>query len=366
MAHARLERLCEELRILGVGCAVLVPGPNLFYLTGLRLEASERLTLAFIPAEGQPALLLPLLEEPEAKRELQIQAQIYSYRDEEGPKRALSRLISELGLQGKTLGVEFRRMRLIELRSLERHIPGCRISNIEDTLAKLRMIKDDSEIQSLRRTLELTELALEKAIAAIEVGMSEAEIARLLKIESLKAGAEGQAFAPIVASGPNADSPHARTGGRTLKQGDLITIDCGASYGGYMGDLTRTVALGEIDPELERVHRIVEEANAAGREACRPGIPAQEVDRAARAVIEGAGYGRYFVHRTGHGLGLEVHEPPYIMEGNEQLLEAGMVFTVEPGIYLPKRGGARIEDVVLITPEGAETLTSLPREPIRI
>ena len=192
--------------------------------------------------------------------------------------------------------------------------------------------------------------------------MTEKQVAALLKVEMLRAGGEEMSFSPIVVAGPNSASPHATPGDRPIQPGDLIVVDCGVTVGGYAADITRTFVVGELEPEMAHVYEVVRAANAAGRAAVGPGVPAEEVDWAARAVIEEAGYGEYFIHRTGHGLGLEVHEPPYIVAGNGRLLQPGMTFTVEPGIYLPGRGGVRIEDDVVVTPSGVESLTTFPRE----
>ena len=169
-------------------------------------------------------------------------------------------------------------------------------------------------------------------------------------------------FAPIVSSGPNAANPHASPTQRKLQTGDLLVVDWGATYDGYISDLTRTFAVGEVDDEYRKIHEIVQEANAAGRAAARPGVPCANVDKAARDVIEKSGYGTYFTHRTGHGIGMEGHEEPYMRGDNMQLLEPGMAFTVEPGIYLPGRNGVRIEDNVAITETGADVLSDMPRE----
>ncbi len=366
MHAVRVDKLRDELRKHKMDCAILVPGPNLRYFTGLHMKLSQRITLAFFPVEGEPALLLPLLEWPQAEKALKTQAKLYTYRDEEGPDRASAHLMRDLKLQGRPLAVEFHQMRILELRHIEKHASGCRIAGVDDAIHSLRMIKDASEIKDLRKAIELTEMLLKNTIAAIQPGMSEREVASTFQLELLKTASDGVSFTPIVASGPNSASPHYQPGDRTLQRGDLVTLDCGALWKGYPGDITRTVAIGDIDPELEQIHEIVKEANAAGRDACKPGVAAQEVDRAARRVIEEAGYGEFFVHRTGHGLGLEVHEPPYIMEGNAQELQPGMTFTVEPGVYLPGKGGVRIEDNMLITSTGAETLTRFPQELIRL
>jgi Xaa-Pro dipeptidase len=192
-------------------------------------------------------------------------------------------------------------------------------------------------------------------------GLTERELAQRLTAEMLDAGADSIAFM-IVVAGPNGADPHAGPSERPLQNGDLLTIDCGAVHSGYIADITRTFAIGAVEDKLREIYELVLQANAAGRAAVRPGVAAQDVDRSARAVIEAAGYGEEFFHRTGHGLGLETHEPPYIVEGNERLLEPGMLFTVEPGIYVGGLGGVRIEDDVVVTPSGAETLTHFPRE----
>jgi Xaa-Pro dipeptidase len=182
----------------------------------------------------------------------------------------------------------------------------------------------------------------------------------------LREGGQGEAFSPIVVAGPNSASPHAGPSDRPLAEGDLVVIDWGTVYEGYRSDITRTFVLGAPTPEMERMQDAVLAANQSGRLTVRPGTPARDVDRASRRAITLAGYGEFFIHRTGHGLGLETHEPPYIVEGNLDLLQEGMTFTVEPGIYIPDVGGVRIEDNVVVTAEGCTTLTSLPRDLISL
>lgn len=364
----RQTKLQKELEAAGIACAVVMPGPNLRYLTGLQMKSSERMALAFFPRDmnQKPALLLPALERPQAEARLTFEARFYSYEDAAGPDKALAQLVSDLELAGKLVGIEYQQLRALELRALEGAAAGCSTIALEAILAQQRVIKDAVEIEAMKRAIALTEVALEETIAAIRPGRTEREIARRFQLELLEAGAEEPSFTPIVVAGPNGGSPHALPSERPLAKGDMVTLDVGAVCGGYAGDITRCVALGTLDPGLEKVYQIVCEANAAGREACRPGTAAADVDGAARRFIERAGYGKYFIHRTGHGLGLEVHEPPYIVAGNAQELQPGMTFTVEPGIYLPGRGGARVEDDMLMTADGAETLTRFPRELIRL
>lgn len=365
MIETRLHRLIALQSAQALDCVVLVPGPNLRYLTGLTMHLSERPTLAFFPTQGSPAILLPLLESQGLPEGLRSEVQLFPYTDEEGPQGAFEAVARSLELAGKRIGVEFLQMRVLELRRLEQVAPGCHILAFEAFLQELRARKDDSELEQMRHAVRITENALSATVAQIHPGQTEEEVATELRLAMLRAGAEEVAFI-IVVAGPRTASPHANPSSRPLERGDVLIVDCGAMCGGYVADITRTFAVGAIPPELERVYAVVRAANEAGRAAVRPGIAAQEVDRAARRVIVEAGYGEYFIHRTGHGLGLEVHEPPYIVEGNEELLQPGMTFTVEPGIYIPGLGGVRIEDDVVVTSMGAETLTTYPRELIRL
>jgi Xaa-Pro dipeptidase len=197
----------------------------------------------------------------------------------------------------------------------------------------------------------------------IKIGVTEKEIASELTIQMLRLGGDAEApFAPIVSSGPNGANPHASPGDRKMAAGDLLVIDWGTGYQGYVADLTRTFGIGKVEPEFQRIADIVKDANAAGRAIAAPGLQAGAVDAAAREVINTAGYGAYFTHRVGHGIGLEGHEPPYMFGENTLRLAEGMAFTIEPGIYLTGRGGVRIEDNVVVTANGVDVLSSLPRE----
>jgi Xaa-Pro dipeptidase len=285
----------------------------------------------------------------------------FSYSDEEGPTDACARACTFLGLAGKQLAVERLTMRVLELEMVQRSASRVQILPAESLLSKLRATKDEAELDYMRQAVSIAQQALTQTLTDVRVGMTEREIASALMVNLLKGGSESAAFIPLVQIGPNSASPHGSTSDRRSEQGDVLLIDFGAQVGGYVSDITRTFALGEADPEMRAVYDIVKAANAAGRAAAGPGVACQDVDRAARRVIEEAGFGEYFIHRTGHGLGLEVHEPPYIVEGNGQLLEPGMTFTVEPGIYLPGRGGIRVEDNVVITSDGCASLTTFER-----
>lgn len=359
---SRIQRLVEQMRGAGVDCVALVHGPNLAYLTGLHGHLSERPTIAFFPAGGQPALLVPNFEAVKAEHVPQpIDWEFFTYTDEEGPDGACASACDFLGLSGKRLAVEHLTMRVLELEMIQRDAPDVQPVSAEPMLADLRMIKDADELTQMRQAVMIAEEALSHTLAEVSPGMTEKEIAAALTMNLLRGGTEGMPFQPLVQTGPNSASPHGATSSRRLELGDVLLIDFGAVVGGYASDITRTFAVGKIDPELVEVYEVVQAANAAGLAASGPGMPCQDVDRATRRVIEQAGYGPYFIHRTGHGIGLEGHEPPYIVEGNHQVLEAGMTFTVEPGIYLPGRGGVRVEDNVVITEYGSQSLTTFER-----
>ncbi len=361
---SRLEALQRLQLGQGVECVALMPGANLRYFLGLPTHLSERPTVAFLPARGTPVVLMPELEAPAARALLPQEVRLFTYRDEEGHEHVFHQVASELALDGKSIAVEYLAMRLLEMRRIEQAALSSPLLATEPWLPQLRMHKDHAELECMRQAVDIAERALRRLLdgGAIRPGRTELEVAADLRIALLQEGGHEEAFLPIVASGPNAASPHASPSHRPLAEGDLVILDWGAVYQGYRSDITRTFVLGSPTPEMERMHDAVLAANQAGRLAVRPGMAAQEVDRVARRVITLAGYGEYFIHRTGHGLGLETHEPPYIVEGNLEILEPGMVFTVEPGIYVPGVGGVRIEDDVVVTETGAESLTTMDRK----
>jgi Xaa-Pro dipeptidase len=250
---------------------------------------------------------------------------------------------------------------------LEASAPDADFVSAEETLAFLRMRKDAGEVAAMQEAVKIAQRALQASFKFIRPGKSEREIANELTLQLLKAGSDASIpFSPIVASGPNSANPHAMPTDRVLTSGDLLVIDWGASQAGYISDLTRSFAIGQVETEFVRIAKIVGEANAAGRAAVRPGITAGEVDVITRSVIVQSGYGEFFTHRTGHGIGMEGHEAPYIYRENAIRLAPGMTFTIEPGVYLPGRGGVRIEDNIVVTENGAQSLSDLPRDLITI
>jgi Xaa-Pro dipeptidase len=363
MTQPRFDQLNASLRTSGLDAVILNPGPTLTHLTGLHFHIMERPVVLLFAKDQNPAIVLPELELQKVAS-LPYPLQVFAY--PENPSEwdsAFRRATQALDLDGKRIGVEPRQLRLLEFRHVKAGAPEADYPDASDVLSSLRLRKDQVEVDAMRRAVKIAQEALEATIPLIKVGMTEKELSSELVVQLLKQGSEPEMpFAPIVSGGPNAANPHASPSERKLQVGDLLVVDWGATYDGYISDLTRTFAVGEVDDEYKKIHEIVREANAVGRAAGKPGVPCANVDKAARDVIEQAGYGVYFTHRTGHGIGMEGHEEPYMRGDNMQLLEPGMAFTVEPGIYLPNRNGVRIEDNVVITENGADVLSDMPRE----
>lgn len=366
MTQSRLDKLNVSLWISELDAVILNPGPTLTHLTGLHFHLMERPVVLLFAKDQVPAIVLPELE---LQKVASLPYQLHAFAYPEDPSAwggVFRKAVQSLGLEGKRIGVEPRQLRLLEFRYVKDAAPEADYPDASDVLSGLRLKKDYSEVEAMRRAVKIAQDALEATIPTMKIDITEKAIAAELVMQLLRHGSDPELpFAPIVSAGPNAANPHASPSDRKLQAGDLLVVDWGAAYNGYISDLTRTFAVSEVNEEYRKIHKIVQEANAAGRAAAKPGVPCANVDKAARNVIEQAGYGEYFTHRTGHGIGMEGHEEPYMRGDNMQVLEPGMAFTVEPGIYLPNRNGVRIEDNVVITETGADVLSDMPRE-IRI
>lgn len=360
----RLVNILQNRNFAGLA---LNPGASLYYVTGLHFHLSERPVLVLI-APHKPAMIV--LPEFEAAKIASLPYPVEAFTYAEDPttwEQAFQSAFRAAEFEFGRIGVEPRAMRVLELDFMERAAPQVDFVPAEDVTAELRIIKDEDEIMAMRKAVEIAEKALHDALTQFQLGISERELTSELVLQLLRHGSDPDfPFFPIVASGPNSANPHAHPTDRPIREGDLLIVDWGASSRGYFSDITRTFAIGAVAPEFARIAEIVLEANAAGRAVAKPGATAAEVDGAARSVISDAGYGEYFIHRTGHGLGLESHEHPYIRADNPQRLQPGMTFTIEPGIYLPGSAGVRIEDDVVVTPEGVESLVTVSRQLIRL
>ena len=365
MNAERLAKLMAVTKANGLAGLALVPSHSMDYVSDIHSHTSERPIVLFLPVDGEPAVIIPALEAMKAAADGIPAERIFSYTDAEWYPGAFERAAKVVNLNAQW-GVEALQMRVLELDMLTEFAPGFRSVHAEDIIIQVRGVKDAAEIAKMQVAVDIAEKAMEQLLPTIKIGQTEKEIASNLRALLLEHGGDAMAFGPIVSGGPNGASPHAGPTDRPIAAGDLLVIDWGVSKDGYVSDITRTYAVGEINEEMNTIYHLVKASNEAGRKASKPGASGQDVDRASRAVIVNGGYGDYFIHRTGHGLGKEAHEPPSIVEGNTTPMVPGNVFTVEPGIYLPGKGGVRIEDDMVITEDGHLSLTSISRELIQV
>lgn len=365
MNSERWNKLLRAMEEDGLSGMVLVPGPNLFYMTGLRMKLSERPSLCAIEAGGMASFLMPGFEIVKGEKiaasllDKGVEMEFYteSFSDEEGPGPAFNRVFQG---KGGVWGLEYTAARMLEYSLMKDSMGDLAFADAGSTMKRLRMIKDESEIHSMETACSLCDLGVDMARRLLTPGRRASDIVPEVERWLKEQGAESVQMA--FATGADTAVPHAGVSKTRVSEGDIAWTDLCVSVSGYWGDITRTWAVGgHFSKELERVYRIVQEGQENARLNARPGMSGAEIDALARDVIVSYGYGDQFIHRTGHGLGLEIHEEPYIVASNHTPLEAGMTFTIEPGIYLPGKGGVRIEDDVVLTADGAKSLTNYPR-----
>ncbi|EMA61496.1 aminopeptidase P family protein [Halorubrum lipolyticum] len=370
--HAeRRERAAARLRETGADGLVCFPSRNLQYLTGFAEEPGERHLLLVVPAgdratDGaslpEPEFLVPALYETQVREETTVDA-VRTWADGDDPTVAVRDLLGDLGLREGRLLVDDT-MWATFTQDLRSAAPDAAWGLASEALADLRVRKDEAELDAMRAAAVAADETVRdlRELGADALGMTECDLADWVADRLAAHGGEGTSFETIVGAGPNGAKPHHGCGDREIRAGEPVVLDFGTRVDGYPSDQTRTLVFDREPPaEYERVHETVREAQAAAVEAVEPGVAAEVIDRAAREVIEDAGYGDAFFHRTGHGVGLDVHEEPYVVAGNDRELEPGMVFSVEPGIYLDGRFGCRIEDLVVVTGDGCERLNDTDR-----
>lgn len=354
----RIESVQEKMRQEGCGYLILSPSTNMFYFTGLQTTADERLQAIVIPAEGQPTAILPEMYKEKAESVIAGRFPLIPWSDQHDPLDLLKEVMP-VENSGRIAVDDFMRAgHLIEIMHV---YPGAAFEQASAIVDSLRLFKDHHEIMLMERAGDLADQVMEKVRSEIRPGISEKEMAHFIET-SFKQISDDISFKPIIASGPNSASPHHSPGERKLQEGDFVVVDCGGSVEGYCSDITRTFFLGKVSGEMRKVYEVVQEANQAAFDAIGLGCSGEEADAAARGVIAQAGYGDYFIHRTGHGIGLDVHEPPYLVEGNSEKILPGMTFSIEPGIYFPGKYGIRIEDIVAVTDQGPRRLNRFTRD----
>ncbi len=359
----RLAAARASLADHAAGALLVGVGADLRWLIGYDAMALERLTLLVVPRDGNPAMLVPRLETPRASLAPGVAAslvRLVAWDETADPFGLVP------GLVGRPMGrlLASDRLWATFLLRLQAAFPGAPFGLASTALRDLRMEKDADEVAMLRAAAHAADRAVMAVARGRLVGRSEADVAREVEDRLVDEGHDRASFW-IVGSGPNSASPHHEPGGRRIEAGEPVVLDIGGTVGGYGSDITRTIWIDDgnpPDPEFLRLYDVVRRANAAGAAAVRPGVACEQVDAAARSVVDEAGYGPAFLHRTGHGIGLEEHEDPYIVAGNQERLRPGHAFSIEPGIYLDGRFGARIEDIVVCGATGADVLNEAPRE----
>ncbi|MFD2171582.1 M24 family metallopeptidase [Tumebacillus lipolyticus] len=355
--EVRLSRIKEWMKQENVGVTLVTSPPNVFYLTGFDCHPHERFMALCIQASGETALFVPTLERDAAQKA--GCTNIVTVGDTDDPMAKLRTVIGD-GPYGK-LAVEKEHMTVARYEQLQTVFGEEKAVAAEELLLNMRLQKDAAEVAIMKKAAEIADRAIEAGIAAIAIGKTEQELVAVVESTMMALGASGPSFSTTVLAGEKSALPHGTPGSRAIQQGDFVLFDLGAVYEGYCSDITRTVVVGEPTAQQREIYEAVLAANLASIAATKPGRQAKEIDSAARDVITAAGYGEYFNHRVGHGLGIEIHEFPSVHGNNEHELVTGMVFTIEPGIYLSDVGGVRIEDDVVVTEDGVEVLTSYPK-----
>jgi len=357
-AH-RIDSLQTAMTAAGVDAVLLSVGLDMPYFTGYEAMPLERITMLVVTPSGVPTLVVPELEVPRVNPDPAFE--IVGWAENEDALAIISNQIDEARLVaiGHQCWSGF-------LLDLQWRLPETFWQSATPLTRPMRMRKTSNEVSALRATAASADRVAVRLARQVFAGRTEADLAVWIEAALREEGNDALSFPAIVASGPNAASPHHHGGSRVMQPGDTIVCDFGGRMNGYCSDTTRTFVVGEPSVKISKAHAVLLEAQQAAVAAARPGVTAESVDRAARNIIGAAGYGEYFIHRTGHGIGLDVHEHPYIVEGNDLILEPGMAFSIEPGIYLPGEFGMRIEDIVVVTAGGVENLNLSPRHLVSV
>ncbi len=361
-AQNRLNRLYNVLQANNLDAAAMIPGSNFRYLTGSVHHVMERPLMLIVPATGRPTVVIPSIE-VELFASKGFDAELIPWADADGYEVAFEKAVTGLSLDGKRIGMEGQLVRFFEAEALRRQAPQAELVDAHDVISSIRLQKEPEEIETIRKAIQISEAALEKTLAEVKVGMTEREIHTKLVLYMNELGGHGLSFEPIVLAAENSARPHGKVrDDYPVQAGDPLLFDFGVEYNGYPADITRTVFVGEPSESHVAMYNAVLAANQKGRDVGAPGMPANDLDAQVRQALVDSGYEQYILHRTGHGLGLDVHEAPYISADNASPLQVGNVFTIEPGLYQPGGLGIRIEDNVVVTEAGVESLTTFPRE----
>jgi Xaa-Pro dipeptidase len=353
MVEKRLRKIRQLLKEEELAGVVLVPGVELFYATKLDIHPSERLTAIIIPADEEPQFICPGFEKSRLEKEFNF-GEIHPWDENQDPFKLLGKRLKVLDLATKRIALDSKLWFEWFLR-IQKVLPKTEFTDSKKIIGQARLTKTEEELKIMRKATQIAAEAITETHAAIEEGMTELDIQKMVLVKLEELPQSKPAFA-LVQSGPNSALPHGSPTKRKVKKNDPILIDAGPKYRGYIGDITITSVLGKPSKKFEEIYDIVYAANRAAYKAVKEGMVAEAIDKIARDIITDAGYGPYFTHRLGHGIGLETHEPPYLVKDNKQILQAGMCHSIEPGIYIEGEFGIRIEDDVVVKEEGCEFL----------
>ena len=357
----KIAEIQQFLRDEDLDAAFITTPDNVFYLSGFSSDPHERLLGVMVFKVSEPFVICPLMEVPDVKA-AGWPFEAIGHADTEDAWDLVVKTVHKRGLAPLSVAIEKSHLTVERLERMNELFPGAKFSRLDEQLNNMRVIKDANELTHLRKAAELADYAIEVGCKEIAEGKTELEVLMAIEFELKKKGVQKMSFDTMVLSGPKTASPHGTPGDRKIQKGDFVLFDLGVVYNGYCSDITRTVAFGQPTDAQREIYETVRQAEQAAIDLVRPGVKAMELDKAARDVISNAGYGDYFTHRLGHGLGISVHEYPSITGTNEFVLKEGMVFTIEPGIYHPDITGVRIEDDVVVTTDGVEVLTKFPKE----
>jgi len=358
------DKLCEIMVKNNIDAMMIGPSADLEFLMEYLPQPDERFQALFLLSDKKYFYISSKLTFEEVKGRFGNVTGIYKWGDDEGFVNTIVTAINRYKLEGKNIGVN-NGIAAINLIDIQEKI-NAKFINGHGILEMLRVIKDESEIEKLRKAAKLADEVMGETIDCICPGITERDIKKKIEELFMQKGADGLSFEPIIASGSNSSMPHYCEDLRVIQEKDIVILDLGCKYKGYCSDTSRTVFVGGITDEEKKVYDIILRANKAGEETAKQGVKAEDVDKASRDVIRNESYGEYFINRTGHGIGFSVHEAPYIKTGNKQILERGMAFSIEPGIYIPNKFGMRIEDIVVIGADGPEVLNNFTKEIILI
>ncbi|MGE7092110.1 M24 family metallopeptidase [Lysinibacillus sp. NPDC048646] len=357
---SKVEEIQSYLQQNQIDAAFVTTPDNVFYVSGFKSNPHERLLGVVIFKESEPFLICPQMEIPDAK-DAGWPYEVIGHQDTENAMEILAQAIKERNEYPSTFAIEKAQLIVERLEALQHSFPQASFVRLDEKINAMRVIKDEDELNKLRKAAELADYAIEVGCKEIAEGKTEMEILTAIESAIQEKGCK-MSFETMVLSGPKTASPHGKPGARKVAKGDMVLFDLGVIYEGYCSDITRTVAFGEPTDAQKEIYHAVLAANTNAVAAVKPGVRAMDLDKIARDTITDAGYGEYFTHRLGHGLGISVHEFPSVTGANDMTMEPGMVFTIEPGIYKSDVTGVRIEDDVVVTNEGVEVLTKFPKE----